>query len=188
MCLSFGEGWGGVGPVEEGGLGWDWAGGGPAGAPGRSARSTYPPPPTAARDLFPAQGLPQENPGQDGDLRQHGVVDHAGFDGRQGAQGVIPQSEGKGGVDHRQPGDDQPVRPAQPAKACAAAPLPSRSSPPIPMLTVVITSGDRPVRWLTFRPSKEEPAFASTPISAAANPGPARRGYGWDGNRASLPG
>ena len=50
--------------------------------------------------LLPGEALSQEQPGQDGDLDEHRAVDDAGLHGRERAQRVIPQREGKGRIHH----------------------------------------------------------------------------------------
>jgi hypothetical protein len=66
-----------------------------------------------AGDFLAGERFVQEEPGQEGDLDEHGVFDDAGFDGREGAQGAVPEGEGEGGVDQGQPADDGPVGEAE---------------------------------------------------------------------------
>lgn len=65
-----------------------------------------------AGNLAGGDGFAQEDDCQNGNLDDEGVVDDAGFDGGQGAQGVVPEGEGEGGVNNSQPEDDEPGAPA----------------------------------------------------------------------------
>lgn len=66
--------------------------------------------------------LPQKQPGQHGDQKEHRIVDNARLYRRERAQGTIPQCVGQGAVDHRQPAYNGPVcqRQARQALRCCS--------------------------------------------------------------------
>ena len=61
--------------------------------------------------LNACQRLVQKDPGQDGDLRKHCIVDQPRLGRAQLAQRSIPQNEGQRRVDHRQPSDQSHLSP-----------------------------------------------------------------------------